>query len=77
MRVMNDSELIAHLGGPAKLAERLGYVKEGGVQRVQNWISRGIPAQVKIDFQEIFLNQSSNTASPAPTPHQAVVTEAA
>lgn len=52
---MTDQELIAQLGGPAKLAERLGFEKEGGVQRVQNWISRGIPAQVKVDFQEIFL----------------------
>lgn len=54
---MNDSDLIKHLGGPAKLAERLGYDKEGGVQRVQNWITRGIPPKVKLEFPQIFLKK--------------------
>jgi hypothetical protein len=53
---MTDKELIRELGGPTKLAVLLGYDKtQGGVQRVQNWISRGIPPQVKLDFPHIFL----------------------
>jgi len=53
---MNDSELIAHLGGPAKVATLLNWDKEGGVQRVQNWITRGIPSKVKLDYPQFFLN---------------------
>lgn len=52
---MNDSELIEHLGGSTKVAELLGYDKAGGVQRVQNWLVRGIPAQVKVDHPKIFM----------------------
>jgi len=45
-----DAELISHMGGATKLAARLGYdLKKGGVQRVQNWKERGIPAEVKRD----------------------------
>lgn len=50
-----DAELIKELGGPAKVAERLGYDKHGGTQRVQNWISRGIPPRVKLDHPDVFL----------------------
>ena len=55
--VMTDAELIDSLGGPTKLAEILNYDKKvGGVQRVQNWITRGIPSSVKIEHPEIFLS---------------------
>ena len=50
-----DRELIEHLGGPAKVAELLKYDKNGGVQRVHNWMTRGIPARVKLDHPEVFL----------------------
>lgn len=54
--LMNDPDLIRALGGPTKVAELLGYDKaKGGVQRVQNWIERGIPAKVKLDHPHIFL----------------------
>lgn len=53
---MSDSELIDLLGGPTRLAERLGYIKAGGVQRVQNWKARGIPARVKLDHPDLFLS---------------------
>lgn len=44
------------LGGPAKVAERLGYDKaDGGVQRVHNWVTRGIPAKVKVERPDLFL----------------------
>lgn len=50
-----DSELIDQLGGPTALAKRLGLVKFGSVQRVQNWKKRGIPLAVKVEHPEIFL----------------------
>jgi hypothetical protein len=48
-----DAELIAQLGGPAKVAELLGLGK-GGVQRVHNWTTRGIPAAVKLSRPDLF-----------------------
>jgi len=51
---MTDAELIKELGGPAKLAKRLGY-DQGGVQRVQNWVKRGIPPAVKVQHPSLFL----------------------
>lgn len=54
---MSDKELIEKLGGSTVLAERLGY----STQRVQNWKTRGIPAKVKLDHSEVFLNQPTNT----------------
>lgn len=50
-----DEEIIKALGGPAKVAELLGYESEGGTQRVHNWIERGIPSKVKVDHPHIFL----------------------
>lgn len=54
---MTDSQLIDDLGGPAKVAELLGYEKHGGTQRVNNWKSRGIPAKVKLDHPDVFLRR--------------------
>ena len=52
----NDSEIIESLGGASKVAELIGLDKKaGGVQRVHNWIQRGIPAQVKLNFPELFI----------------------
>jgi hypothetical protein len=50
----SDKEIIARLGGPTKVAELLGYDKHGGVQRVQNWLTRGIPAKVKLANPSLF-----------------------
>lgn len=53
---LSDAELIKALGGSTKVAELLGYDKaSGGVQRVQNWISRGIPASVKLQHFDLFV----------------------
>lgn len=55
-RAMDDKRLIEELGGPSKVAELLGFDKKaGGVQRVQNWLTRGIPAEVKLAHPGIFL----------------------
>jgi hypothetical protein len=50
-----DAQLIKELGGPAKLAEQLGFHKKGGTQRVQNWLYRGIPSDVKLSRPDLFL----------------------
>ena len=68
MRRMDDSkqadaERIASLGGPAKVAELLGYDKaDGGVQRVHNWVTRGIPSRVKLDRPDLFLRPTVGVA---------------
>jgi len=54
-----DTNLIDALGGPTKVAALLGYDKQGGVQRVQNWKTRGIPPKVKLEHPEIFIKQIS------------------
>lgn len=51
---MTDEELIEKLGGATALAKRLGLKTPGGARRVHNWKKRGIPAQVKLDFQRLF-----------------------
>lgn len=52
---MTDRELIESLGGPAKVARLLGLPTKGGVQRVHNWMTRGIPSKVKLENPELFL----------------------
>jgi hypothetical protein len=49
-----DKEVIDALGGPAAVAEKLGYDKHGGVQRVQNWTTRGIPPKVRLERPDLF-----------------------
>lgn len=49
-----DKAVIAALGGPAELARGLGLPIVGGVQRVQNWTTRGIPAAVRLKHFSLF-----------------------
>ena len=56
--MQSDKDLIETLGGAAKVAELLGYDKQGGVQRVHNWLTRGIPPKVKLEYPMIFLNHN-------------------
>jgi len=58
---------IEALGGPAKVAERLGWHKDGGLQRIQNWKRRGVPALVKLEHAELFL-PGRPSMPPAPPP---------
>lgn len=61
-----DAGLIIALGGPAKLAETLGYDKSaGGVQRIQNWMTRGIPSAVKVERPDLFMPHLSAPFAPA------------
>lgn len=64
----HDANLIHRLGGPSKVAELIGIEKHGGAQRVQNWLVRGIPYKVKVDFPNLFmpeLAQSGVSIAPA------------
>lgn len=47
--------IITKLGGPTKVAELLGLEKHGGQQRVQNWLSRGIPSAIKVARPDLFM----------------------
>jgi hypothetical protein len=59
--VPSDAQIIARLGGPAKVAELLGYDKsDGGIQRVCNWLKRGIPARVKVEHPDLFMPASQS-----------------
>lgn len=49
-----DRKLIADLGGPSAVAKRLQYAK-GGPQRVQNWLTRGIPPAVRLQHPDLFM----------------------
>lgn len=51
----DDAARIKRLGGPARLAEILGYSEPGGTQRVHNWTKRGIPSFVKVERPDLFL----------------------
>lgn len=54
---MTDKEIILNLGGPTEVAKLLKYdLKKGGAQRVQNWMTRGIPSKVKVDHPDLFMN---------------------
>lgn len=55
MDIQADRKLINDLGGPAKVAEILSLPKVGGQQRVHNWMSRGIPAAVKVARPDLFM----------------------
>jgi hypothetical protein len=63
---MTDAELIKHYGGPTKLAKRLGFDEKGGVQRVQNWLSRGIPSYIKVRYPNLFLSFPARTKPTQP-----------
>lgn len=52
---MKDADLIKKLGGPAQVARLLGMDVPSGTRRVQNWLSRGIPSKVKVDFPHLFM----------------------
>lgn len=64
----SDKQLIDDLGGPAKVAELLGYDKHGGVQRVQNWTTRGIPPKVKLEHPDLFIKPAPASPDQPPGP---------
>ncbi|MGV6491354.1 hypothetical protein ACTUVK_000517 [Stenotrophomonas rhizophila] len=65
IEVHPDAQLIDQLGGPAVVARALGFEMPGGVQRVHNWKSRGIPPLTRITRTDVFGPMPANDASPA------------
>lgn len=53
-----DRALIESLGGPTKVARLLRYPERGGAQRVQNWLTRGIPSHVKVSRPDLFMRKA-------------------
>lgn len=51
-QIQADKELIALLGGTTAVAKRIGV---NSPQRVHNWLTRGIPASVKLAHPKLFL----------------------
>ncbi len=49
-----DIELIKREGGVTALARKLGYT-EGGAQRVQNWLKRGIPPAERLKHPDVLM----------------------
>lgn len=66
-----DWHLITALGGAQKVAEMMGYAKDGGVQRVQNWKARGIPPAVKLERPDLFLPDMRKKSAPKASAHRA------
>ena len=62
MSIKADKETLLKLGGSTKVAELLGYKDK---QRVQNWMKRGIPARVKLEYPHLFLNPKIQSNSAA------------
>lgn len=63
---MTDSEIIKSLGGATAVAKRLGFKTPDGARRVHNWIQRGIPARIKLDYPRIFSAKATKlTKTPA------------
>ena len=62
---MKDAETIQTLGGPTAVAKLLGFETPGGARRVHNWLKRGIPTSIKVQFAEIFLNIAATNPQPA------------
>lgn len=60
---MNDAALIEKHGGPTALAKLMGLPVHGGQRRVQNWITRGIPARVKLAYPALFLGARASRKS--------------
>lgn len=63
---MTDAELINLHGGPARLAEKLGWHESRALQRIHNWRTRGIPAAIKLKYQHLFLLPQSEQMALTP-----------
>lgn len=64
-QIERDADLIRDLGGPARVADKLGFERPGGTRRVHNWLSRGIPSSVKVSRPDLFMAQPKRRPSKA------------
>jgi len=71
---MTDGEFIDALGGPRRVCELLRYDAEnGGLQRIYNWRTRGIPSKVLLEHAAIWAlaRASLRVSTPTTAPHKA------
>ena len=54
-QIQSDAELIKALGGPTKVAQAISADPPVSVQRVQNWLTRGIPSHIKVKYPKLFM----------------------
>lgn len=66
-QIAPDWELITELGGPAKVAKELGLPSASGLQTVQNWKYRGIPAHIKVRRPDLFMRSALPRKSRKPS----------
>ncbi|SEO78680.1 hypothetical protein SAMN05216316_1098 [Nitrosovibrio sp. Nv6] len=66
------AQIINSLGGSAQVARDLNFSPENGVQRVNNWKSRGIPSRVLLNHKEYFDRVNHNQLLAADTKAPAV-----
>ena len=50
---------------PKEDAELIGIEKRGGAQRVQNWMVRGIPAAIKVQYPHLFMPELTRSNAEA------------
>lgn len=63
MKTHPDAQIILRYGGATALARMLGL---SSPQRVQNWLVRGIPSRVKLEYPDLFLKTGETNAAIAP-----------
>ena len=61
---MTDQEFIERLGGVKTVAAFFHFK----VTTVHNWIHRGIPAYIKVDYPEYFMTNEPKPLNPAESP---------
>jgi len=66
-QIERDAALIRQLGGPTKVVKAIGADKKISVQRVQNWLTRGIPSQIKVDYPHLFMPELAQAPAQQPT----------
>jgi hypothetical protein len=61
-QIEQDAELIEELGGSTAVSDLLNFEKPNGPARVNNWKTRGIPAEVKLAHPLIFVRRPKKAA---------------
>lgn len=67
-QIAEDAKLIREMGGPTKVAAILAAGPKVSVQRVQNWLTRGIPSHIKVAYPHYFMRGAAQAdAATQPT----------
>lgn len=69
-QISDDAKLIREMGGPTKVAAILAAGPKVSPQRVQNWLTRGIPSHIKVTYPHYFMRGTVHTESSNQSPAQ-------